>query len=148
MQTPLLFCDITARTGQAPAPQKSPAEQTGWNPEQLFRDYLTKVRSQREKDEKEAIEDALMEMVDAINAPKWKRVQDRSLFDSLLRVSEQQDGHGDPTEDPQIQMILAMTRTQAAFRHIDSILEEKDREEEAQTDAVSETQETQATERR
>lgn len=148
MQTPLSFCDIAARFGQAPAPQKSAAEQAGWNPEQLFRDYLYKVRSQREKDEKEAIEDALMEMVDAMNAPKWERVQDRSLYDSLLRVSEQQDGHGDPTEDPQIQMILAMTRTQAAFRHIDSILEEKDREEEAQTDAVSETQETQATERR
>ena len=148
MQTPLSFCGIAARFGQAPAPQKSAAEQAGWNPEQLFRDYLYKVRSQREKDEKEAIEDALMEMVDAMNAPKWERVQDRSLYDSLLRVSEQQDGHGDPTEDPQIQMILAMTRTQAAFRHIDSILEEKDREEEAQTDAVSETQETQATERR
>ena len=37
MQTPLSFCDITARFGQTPAPQKSIAEQTGWNPNQLFR---------------------------------------------------------------------------------------------------------------
>ena len=150
MQTPLSFCDIAARFGQAPAPQKSAAEQAGWNPEQLFRDYLYKVRSQREKDEKEAVEDALMEMVDAMNAPKWERVQDRSLYDSLLRVSEQQDGHDDPMENPEIQMILAMARTQAAFRQVDSILDREDREEQTQTQtqAASETQETQAIERR
>ena len=143
MQTPLSFCDITARFGQTPAPQKSIAEQTGWNPNQLFRDYLTKVRSQREKDEKEAIEDALMEMVDAMNAPKWERTVDRSPYDSLLRISEQQDGHDDPTENPEIQMILAMARTQAAFRQVDEILN-REEQEELQTEPVSETSETQA----
>lgn len=147
MQTPLSFCDIAVRFGQMPAPRQSIAEQTGWNPGQLFRDYLTKVRSQREKDEKEAIEDALMEMVDAMNAPKWERTQDRSLFDTLFRVSEQQDGRDDPMENPEIQMILAMTRTQAAFRQVDSILD-REEPEETQTGTAGETSETQAIERR
>lgn len=143
MQTPLSFCDIAARFGQTPAPRKSVAEQTGWNPDQLFRDYLTKVRSQREKDEREAVEDALMEMVDAINAPKWERTEDRSPYDSLLRISEQQDGHDDPMENPEIQMILAMARTQAAFRQVDDILN-REEQEEVQTEAASKTSETQS----
>ena len=48
MSTPLSFCDISARYGQMPAPQKSIEEQTGWNPRQLFLNYLQKVREQRE----------------------------------------------------------------------------------------------------
>ena len=147
MQTPLSFCDIAARFGQAPAPQRSIAEQTGWNPNQLFRDYLMKVRSQREKDEKEAVEDALMEMVDAMNAPKRERTEDRSLFDSLLRVSEQQDGRDDPLENPEIQMILAMVRTQAAFRQVEDMLD-REEQEEIQTETASDKSETQAIERR
>ncbi len=51
-------------------------------------------------------------------------------------------------ENPEIQMILAMARTQAAFRQVDSILDREDREEQPQTQAASETQETQAIERR
>ena len=43
MSTPLSFCDISARYGQTPAPQQSIEEQTGWNPRQLFLDYLQKV---------------------------------------------------------------------------------------------------------
>jgi len=31
MSIPLSFCDISARYGQMPAPQKSIEEQTGWN---------------------------------------------------------------------------------------------------------------------
>lgn len=126
MQTPLSFCDITARYGQLPAPQQTLAEQTGWDPQALFRSYLTKVRKQRDREEKEAIEDALMELVDAANAPRWERTADHSLFGSLLNVSEEQDGRSDGTENPAIQAILAMVRAQAAFRQVDSILEEQE----------------------
>ena len=56
MSIPLSFCDISARCGQVPAPQKSIEEQTGWNPKQLFLDYMRKVQEQREKDAKEAEE--------------------------------------------------------------------------------------------
>ena len=78
-----------------------------------------------------------------MNAPKWERTADRTLYDSLLRISEQQDGHDDPTENPEIQMILAMARTQAAFRQVDEILN-REEQEELQTEPVSETSETQA----
>lgn len=68
MSTPLSFCDISARYGQTPAPQQNIEEQTGWNPRQLFLDYLQKVREQREENAKHAEEDALMAMIDAMNA--------------------------------------------------------------------------------
>ena len=57
MSTPLSFCDISARYGQAPAPQKTLEEQTGWNSKELFLSYLSKVRAQRKQDAKEDKED-------------------------------------------------------------------------------------------
>lgn len=68
MSTPLSFCDVSARYGQPAAPQKSIEEQTGWNLGQIFLDYMQKLREQREKNAKEAEEDALMAMIDAMNA--------------------------------------------------------------------------------
>ena len=153
MQTPISSCDIAARYGQIPAPQKSIAEQTGWNPDQLFRSYLMKVRSKREEDEKNAIEDALMAMVDAMNAPKDQRPSDRSLIDSLLSaseaVSEEQGGRGDPMESPEVQAIMAMIQSQQAFRQVDSILDREQEEEQIRkAQELSETEKTQAIERR
>ena len=102
MQTPLSFCDITARFGQTPAPQKSIAEQTGWNPNQLFRDYLTKVRSQREKDEKEAI--ALAGQHGAEEAASWEhgRVFAGDVTPAFLRMLLQQPLPQDCGEAPKL----------------------------------------------
>ena len=126
MQTPLSFCDITARYGQMPAPRQTLAQQTGWDPEALFRSYLTKVREQRDRSQKEAVEDALMELVDAVNAPRWERPH--TLFGSLLDVSSEQDGRSDIAENPAVEAILAMIRAQAAFRQVDSVLEREEPE--------------------
>ena len=60
MSTPLSFCDISTRFGQVPAPQRSIEEQTGWNPNLLFKDYLNKVRRHRKEQEEHAAEDALL----------------------------------------------------------------------------------------
>jgi len=73
MSTPLSFCDISARYGQTPAPWKTLEEQTGWNVNRLFLDYLRKVREQSEQKAKEEKEDALMAMIDAMNAPEGDR---------------------------------------------------------------------------
>ncbi len=83
MSIPLSFCDISARCGQVPAPQKSIEEQTGWNPKQLFLDYMRKVQEQREKDAKEAEEDALMAMIDAMNASEEDRRTGKADMDMI-----------------------------------------------------------------
>lgn len=86
MSTPLSFCDISARYGQTPAPQQIVEEQTGWNPKQLFLDYLQKVREQREKNAKDAEEDVLMAMIDAMNASEEEKASgraERTLTNSL-----------------------------------------------------------------
>ena len=83
MSTPLSFCDISARYGRTPAPQQSVEEQTGWNSKELFLDFLGKVREQREKNAKE---DALMAMVDAMNASEEDKASgktERTLVNSL-----------------------------------------------------------------
>ncbi|MCI8553002.1 MAG: hypothetical protein HFF56_08415, partial [Lawsonibacter sp.] len=68
MSTPLSVCDIGARYGQAPAPQKTVEGQAGWDLGQTFRNYLLKVRRQNQQAAKEAEEDALMAVIDAMNA--------------------------------------------------------------------------------
>ena len=86
MSTPLSFCDISARYGQMPAPQKSVEEQTGWNPNQLFKDYLMKLQRLREQEEEHAREDALMAMIDAMNASEEDKASgktERTLTESL-----------------------------------------------------------------
>ncbi|MCI9156553.1 MAG: hypothetical protein HFF44_06385 [Lawsonibacter sp.] len=89
MSTPLSFCDISARYGQTPAPQQTIEEQTGWNPKQLFLDYMRKVQDQREKNAKEAEEDALMAMVDAMNASEEDKGRtEQTLTDSLAKAGK------------------------------------------------------------
>ena len=98
MSTPLSFCDISARYGQMPAPQKSVEEQTGWNPNQLFKDYLMKLQRLREQEEEHAREDALMAMIDAMNAPERDRQSDQDTGEGrggCLQVREVPGREGD-----------------------------------------------------
>lgn len=88
MSTPLSFCDISARYGQAPAPQQSIEEQTGWNPRQLFLDYLQKVRKQREENAKHAEEDALMVMIDAMNASEEDQESGKADQDAVEALAK------------------------------------------------------------
>ena len=83
MSTPLSVCDIGARYGQMPAPQKTIEGQTGWDFNRLMQDYLRKVRLQRKEDEEDAVEDALMAVIDAMNAP-WR-------LERRLNVTEERD---------------------------------------------------------
>jgi len=127
MQTPISFCDITARYGQRSA-APSLAEQTGWNPDQLFLSYLEKVRAQRERSQKEAVEDALMDMVDAMNDPEptGENRMVQSFSKAGKAISEEMGGKGDPMERQEMQTLLAMIRMEAAFRMADQT---EDREE-------------------
>lgn len=88
MSTPLSFCDISARYGQMPAPQQSIEEQTGWNPRQLFLDYLQKVRKQREENAKHAEEDALMVMIDAMNASEQDKESGKADQDAVEALAK------------------------------------------------------------
>lgn len=88
MSTPLSFCDISARYGQTPAPQQSIEEQTGWNPRQLFLDYLQKVRKQREENAKHAEEDALMVMIDAMNASEEDQESGKADQDAVEALAK------------------------------------------------------------
>lgn len=144
MSTPLSFCDISARYGQMPAPQQSIEEQTGWNPRQIFLNYLQKVREQREKDAKYAEEDALMAMIDAMNASeedkasgKTEQILTNSLADAgkaIVAQSEEimEDGTKrtrwvDPTQTLTVQVLLSCLGDRFNFEQVDQV-EENNRE--------------------
>lgn len=144
MSTPLSFCDISARYGQMPAPQQSVEEQTGWNPRQIFLNYLQKVREQREKDAKYAEEDALMAMIDAMNASeedkasgKTEQTLTNSLADAgkaIVAQSEEimEDGTKrtrwvDPTQTLTVQALLSCLGDRFNFEQVDQV-EENNRE--------------------
>ena len=91
MSAPLSICDISARYGQMPAPQQTVEEQTGWNPKQLFLDYMRKFREQRKQNAEDAEEDALMAMIDAMNASEEDIASgrtERTLVKSLARAGK------------------------------------------------------------
>ena len=144
MSTPLSFCDISARYGQMPAPQKSVEEQT-WNPKQLFLDYMQKVQDQREKNAKEAEEDALMAMIDAMNAPERDRQSDqdtvaaRSLAKAGAAVYKSEkfqdvratfDGEVNINVMPEIRALIALLGSADTLRQVDDIQEEQEEQRE------------------
>lgn len=137
MSTPLSFCDISARYGHAPAAQRSIEEQTGWNPRQIFTDYLQKVQEQRKKDAKEDKEDALMAMIDAMNAPREDREAGRTDMtgaESLVKASkaiiEQYDGAVDPMRTLEIQALLSCMGDRFVYEEMDELQEQQQSEEE------------------
>lgn len=149
MSTPLSFCDISARYGQTPAPQQSIEEQTGWNPRQLFLDYLQKVREQREEDAKHAEEDALMAMIDAMNASEEDKASGKAdqdaaealakagaaIVDQATEVME--DGTKrvtwvDPMQTLTVQAMLACLGDRFTFEQADKIQDSQDKTREDQ----------------
>ena len=127
-----------------PAPQQSIEEQTGWNPRQIFLNYLQKVREQREKDAKYAEEDALMAMIDAMNASeedkasgKTEQTLTNSLADAgkaIVAQSEEimEDGTKrtrwvDPTQTLTVQVLLSCLGDRFNFEQVDQV-EENNRE--------------------
>lgn len=144
MSTPLSFCDISARFGRTPAPQQSIEEQTGWNPRQLFLDYLQKVREQREENAKHAEEDALMAMIDAMNASEEDKASgktEQTLTESLANagkaITDQsteilEDGTKrvtwvDPMQTLTVQAMLACLGDRFTFEQADKIQEDQDK---------------------
>ncbi|MEY8317364.1 hypothetical protein AALB19_08590 [Oscillospiraceae bacterium 50-58] len=144
MSTPLSFCDISARYGQMPAPQQSVEEQTGWNPRQIFLNYLQKVREQREKNAEYGEKDALMAMIDVMNASeedkesgKTEQTLTNSLADAgkaIVAQSEEimEDGTKrtrwvDPTQTLTVQVLLSCLGDRFSFEQADQV-EENNRE--------------------
>ena len=138
MSTPLSFCDISARYGQMPAPQQSIEEQTGWNPRQLFLDYLQKVRKQREESAKDAEEDALMVMIDAMNASEEDKASgktEQTLTNSLAQagkaIIERYGGKVAPEDTLTVQALLSCLGDRFNFEQVDEV-EENNREAQEQ----------------
>ena len=145
MSTPLSFCDISARYGQMPAPQLTIEEQTGWNPKQLFLDYFLKVREQRRKSAKEAEEDALMAMIDAMNASEEDKASgrvERTLTESLAQagkaISEQYDGKVAPETTLTVQVLLSCLGDRFNLEQADEVEENTRKAQELQEQEAKE----------
>lgn len=140
MSTPLSVCDIGARYGQAPAPQKTVEGQAGWDLGQTFRNYLLKVRRQNQQAAKEAEEDALMAVIDAMNASeedkrsgRLERTLTKSLADAGRAIAEQneevlEDGTRqaewvDPSLSLTIQVLLSCAGDRFTFEQADEVRE-------------------------
>ena len=119
MSTPLSFCDVSARYGRTPAPRRTPAEQTGWNSNQLFNDFMLKFRKKREEDREDAREDALMAVIDAMNDPER----------AGRAVPEEDAGRADPARSLPVRVILSVLGGRAAFEEADGVLERQERGE-------------------
>ena len=144
MSTPLSFCDISARFGQGPAPRQTVEEQTGWNPGQLFLDLLQKIQDRKEQSAKEAEEDALMAMIDAMNASEEDKKAGRTeqtLTESLANagkaINERYNGRVAPEDTLTVQVLLSCLGDRFNFEQVDEIQENQDK---AQEDREQETE--------
>lgn len=152
MSTPLSFCDISARYGQTPAPQQTIAEQTGWNPRQFFLDLLQKIQDQKEQSAKEAEEDALMAMIDAMNASEEDKASGRTeqtLTESLANagkaINERYNGKVAPEDTLTVQALMACLGDRFTFEQADEIQEnqekvQEDQEQEAEKERLEVTE--------
>lgn len=149
MSMQLSFCDISVRYGQTSAPRQSLAEKTGWDPNKLFLSYLLKVRERRNQDDKEAEEDALMDMIDAMNASeedkkmgKTNLAEASSLADAGKAIIAQhetvlEDGAKlvtwfDPTQTLTVQVLMACLGDRFTFEQADKVQENQEKAEENQ----------------
>lgn len=140
MSTPLSFCDITARYGQAPALQIGSAERTSCDFTQLYLDYIRKVQDKRREELEDEEEDALMAVIDAMNASEEDKRSgrlERELAKSLARAgtavvsrSEKESGDGtkeaslvDPIQTLTVQVLLSCVGDRATFEQADEIQE-------------------------
>lgn len=151
MQTPISFCDISARYGQMPAPQKSIEELTGWNPNKLFLDFMNKVRKQREENAKDAEEDALMAMIDAMNAPEKDRRAGKAdmaganslaqagkaivaQHEEILADGTKQVQWVDPTTTLTVQVLMSCLGDRFNFEQADKIQENQEQAKEQESE--------------
>lgn len=144
MSTPLSFCDISARFGQGPAPRQTVEEQTGWNPGQLFLDLLQKIQDRKEQSAKEAEEDALMAMIDAMNASeedmesgRTEQTLTESLANAGKAINERYNGRVAPEDTLTVQVLLSCLGDRFNFEQVDEIQENQDK---AQEDREQETE--------
>lgn len=139
MSTPLSFCDISARYGQTPSPQQTIAEQTGWNPRQFFLDLLQKIQDQKEQSAKEAEEDALMALIDAMNASEEDKASgktEQTLTESLANagkaINERYNGEVAPEDTLTVQALMACLGDRFTFEQADEIQENQEKTQENQ----------------
>lgn len=162
MSTPLSFCDISARFGQAPAPQQSIGEQSGWNLSQTFLNYMLKLRRQQKEDAEDAEEDALMAVIDAMTASeediesgRLEQTLTRSLAKAGRAITEQhekvlEDGTRrvewvDPAQSLTIQVLLSCAGDRIIFEQADEIRENTEEalehaEQEAEEESLNVTE--------
>ena len=190
MSTPLSICDISARYGQMPAPQLITGEQTGWNTKQAFSDCLymnlelreqtvqavgqdpmeamneafldniSKAREWRKQKAKEDEENALMAVIDALNAPeedmksgKVERTLTKSLMQAGKAIQEQSEeilpdgskwvAYVDPLTRLSVQVLLSCLGDRFSFEQADEVQENireirEDREQEEECLDVTE----------
>ena len=157
MSPPPSFCDISARFGQEPAPQQSIEEQAGWNPGQLFLDLLQKVQEQKEQSAKQAEEDALMAMIDAMNASEEDQASGRTeqtLAESLANagkaINERYNGKVAPEDTLTVRVLLSCLGDRFRFEQADQIQEDRDeaREREVEKEKVTEARDPGETQRK
>ena len=130
IQTPLTTCDIGARYHPV-AEKPTLQELTGWDPNQLFLGYLQKVREKRDEDLKHAEEDALMAMVDAMNAGDREGAEGQERAENILlkasqSISEKTGGKVDPATTLTVQAILACLGDRVSFEQADELQEARE----------------------
>jgi len=127
-----LFCDIQTRYDPDYTPS---ANQLDWNPSETFQAYLESVKERRNREREQQAEDALMAVIDSMNAPEDESGSDRdravtnALHSASQAVSAQSNGKCDPTENPLVQAILSCLGDRARWEMADKIQEAQEAQE-------------------
>lgn len=168
MSTPLSICDNSARFGQMPALQQLAGEQTAWNPKQSFVDCMAlelrgekvqeveedpfeamtyvildnfrKAEEWRKQKAKESEEDALIAVIDALNASeedlesgRLEQTLTKSLMQAGKAITEQSEdvledgtksvGWVDPLTHLSVRVLLSCLGDRFNFEQADEVRE-------------------------
>lgn len=127
------FCDIQTRYDPEFYDKYNPnsvQNRLNWNPSDTFRQYLASVKERRTREESQQVEDALMAVIDSMNASDDESGADRdqavtgALQSASQAISQRSGGKADPTGDPSVQLILACLGDRVRLEMADDIQEE------------------------
>ena len=131
------FCDIQVRHDPKFYENHNPnsvENRLDWNPSETFKQYLMAVKDRRSRQESQQTEDALMAVIDSMNASEEESgaARDRAVTGALRRasraISEETDGREDPTGNPCVQIILACLGDRVRLEMSDEIQEEHEKQ--------------------
>jgi len=131
------FCDIQTRYDHRFYTKYNPnsvQNKLDWNPSETFKQYLMAVKERQYKEESQETEDALMAVIDSMNASEDESGASRdqavtnALQSASAAVSRKMGGKGDPTTTLSVRMILSCLGDRVQMEMTDEVQDEHEKQ--------------------